>query len=143
MARAKSGDTVRIHYTGKLEDGTVFDSSSNREPLEFTIGAGQVIPGVEQAVTGMEPGQTKSATIPPEEGYGPHREEMVATVGREQLPDHLNPTVGQQLSVQQQDGRQFSVTVTDISDKTVTLDANHRLAGRSLVFDLELVAVQG
>jgi len=143
MARAKSGDTVRIHYTGKLEDGTVFDSSSNREPLEFTIGSGQVIPGVEQAVTGMEPGQTKSATIPPEEGYGPRREEMVATVGREQLPDHLNPTVGQQLSVQQQDGRQFSVTVTDISDKTVTLDANHRLAGRSLVFDLELVAVEG
>jgi FKBP-type peptidyl-prolyl cis-trans isomerase 2 len=143
MARAKSGDKVQIHYTGKLEDGTVFDSSSNREPLEFTIGAGQVIAGVEQAVTGMEPGQTKSATIPPEEGYGPHREEMVATVEREQLPDHLSPTVGQQLSVQQQDGRQFSVTVTDVSDKTVTLDANHRLAGQSLVFDLELVAVQG
>jgi FKBP-type peptidyl-prolyl cis-trans isomerase 2 len=142
MARAKPGDKVRIHYTGKLEDGTVFDSSADRDPLEFTIGAGQVIPGVEEAVTGMEPGESKSAMIPPEQGYGPHRQEMVATVEREQLPDHLSPTVGQQLSVQQQDGRQFSVTVTDISDKTVTLDANHRLAGRSLVFDLELVAVQ-
>ena len=141
MPRAKPGDIVRVHYTGKLEDGTVFDSSAEREPIEFTIGAGRVIPGVEEAVTGMEPGESKSATIPPEQAYGPHRDEMVTTVEREQLPPHITPTVGQQLAVQQQDGRQFNVTVTDVSDKTVTIDANHELAGKNLVFDLELVEV--
>jgi peptidylprolyl isomerase len=142
MARAKAGDTVRVHYTGKLEDGTVFDSSRDREPLEFRIGEGQVIPGFEQAVTGMETGEAKSATIPPEQAYGPHRDEMVAVVGREQLPEHFEPAVGQRLSVQQKDGSQFKVTVTDVSDRTITIDGNHRLAGKSLVFDLELVGVK-
>jgi FKBP-type peptidyl-prolyl cis-trans isomerase 2 len=141
MPRAKPGDTVRIHYTGKLEDGTVFDTSIEREPIEFTIGAGRVIPGVEEAVTGMEPGESKSATIPPEQAYGPRRDEMVTTVEREQLPAHITPAVGQQLAVQQQDGRQFNVVVTDVSDETVTIDANHELAGKNLVFDLELVEV--
>lgn len=141
MQRAKPGDTVRIHYTGKLEDGTVFDSSIDREPIEFTIGAGRVIPGVEEAVTGMAPGESKSATIPPEQAYGPRHEEMIATVEREQLPTHITPAVGQQLAVEQQDGRQFTVTVTEVSDRTVTIDANHELAGKSLVFDLELVEV--
>jgi FKBP-type peptidyl-prolyl cis-trans isomerase 2 len=129
MPRAKPGDTVRIHYTGKLEDGTVFDTSIERDPIEFTIGAGRVIPGVEEAVTGMEPGESKSATITPEQGYGPRRDEMITTVEREQLPPHITPEVGQQLAMQQQDGRQFSVTVTDVSDRTVTIDANHELTG--------------
>jgi FKBP-type peptidyl-prolyl cis-trans isomerase 2 len=141
MARVKSGDTVRVHYTGKLEDGTVFDSSVSREPLEFKVGAGQVIPGVEQAVAGMEPGEQKSAEIPPEQGYGPRRDEMVAVIPRDQLPADLDPNVGQQLSVRQQDGRQFSVTVTDVSPAANTIDANHMLAGKNLVFDLELVEV--
>ncbi len=141
MSRAKSGDKVRIHYTGKLEDGTVFDSSADREPLEFTIGSGQVIPGVEQAVTGMEPGEQKSAEIPPEQAYGPRRDDMVATVAREQLPKGMAPTVGQQLAVRQEDGRQFNVTVTGTTDTSVTIDANHRLAGHNLLFDLELVQV--
>jgi peptidylprolyl isomerase len=141
MSRAKPGDTVRIHYTGTLEDGTVFDSSLKREPLEFTIGAGQVIPGVEQAVTGMEPGESKSADVPPEQGYGPHRDEMVAVVGRDRLPSDLKPTVGQRLSVPHKNGKPFTVTVTDVSESTVTIDANHRLAGRNLKFDLKLVDV--
>jgi peptidylprolyl isomerase len=141
MTRAKAGDTVRVHYTGKLEDGSVFDSSENREPLEFTIGAGQVIPGFEAAVTGMATGESKSATIPPEEGYGPRRKEMMAVVDREQLPDDLDVSVGQRLQVQQSDGRQLVVSVADIADKTVTLDANHELAGKTLTFDLQLVEV--
>jgi FKBP-type peptidyl-prolyl cis-trans isomerase 2 len=141
MSRVKSGDTVRVHYTGKLEDGTVFDSSVKREPLEFTVGAGQVIPGVEEAVTGMEPGEQKSAQIPPEQAYGPRRDEMVAVVPRDQLPEDLSPNVGQQLSVRQQDGRQFSVTVTDVSPTSITIDANHTLAGKNLVFELELLEV--
>lgn len=142
MTRAKTGDTVRIHYTGKLEDGTVFDTSRDREPLEFTIGSGEVISGIEQAITGMEPGESKSATIPPEEAYGPRRDEMVVTVGRDRLPPDMDPRVGQRLSVEQQDGRHFHVTVTNVSEGSVTLDANHELAGSSLVFDLELVTVE-
>lgn len=141
MPRAKSGDTVRIHYTGTLEDGTVFDSSLKREPLEFTIGSGQVIPGVEQAVTGMAPGESKSAELPPEQAYGPHRDDMVAVVGRDRLPDGLNPTVGQRLQVPQKSGKPFTVTITEVSERTVTLDANHRLAGQNLKFDLKLVEV--
>jgi FKBP-type peptidyl-prolyl cis-trans isomerase 2 len=141
MPRAKAGDTVRIHYTGRLEDGTVFDSSVDRQPLEFTIGTGHVIPGVEEAVTGMAPGESKSAAIPAEQAYGPHREEMVAVVDRHELPPHIQPAVGQQLSVEQQDGRRFNVTVTDVSERTVTIDANHELAGKNLLFDLELVDV--
>jgi FKBP-type peptidyl-prolyl cis-trans isomerase 2 len=143
MPRAKSGDTVRVHYTGRLEDGTIFDTSTDREPLEFTIGSGEVIPGIEHAVTGMAPGESKSATIPPEQAYGPRRDEMVVTVGRERLPQEIEPQVGQRLAVQQQDGRQFHVTVTEVADNAVTLDANHQLAGNRLVFDLELVDVEG
>jgi peptidylprolyl isomerase len=141
MATAKSGDTVRVHYTGKLEDGTVFDSSADREPLEFTIGSGQVIPGVERAVTGMEPGEKKSAEVAPEDGYGPRRDDMVAVVPRADLPEDLDPSVGQQLAVQQQDGRQFQVTVTETTKETITVDANHALAGRNLIFELQLVEV--
>jgi FKBP-type peptidyl-prolyl cis-trans isomerase 2 len=141
MTRAKAGDTVRVHYTGKLEDGSIFDSSQEREPLEFTIGSGQVIPGFEAAVTGMATGESKSTTIPPEEAYGPRRQEMVAVVDREQLPDDLEVNVGQRLQVQQPDGRQIVVSVADIAEKTVTLDANHELAGKTLTFDLELVEV--
>lgn len=142
MAVAKPGDTVKVHYTGTLEDGSVFDSSRSREPLEFTIGQGQVIPGFESAVTGMEPGESKSATMPPDQAYGPHRQEMVAVVEREQLPKDLDVTVGQQLSVKQQDGSQFVVAIADVSEKTVTLDGNHELAGKALTFELELVEVK-
>jgi len=139
--RAKSGDTVRVHYTGKLQDGTVFDSSVTREPFQFTIGAGQVIPGFDRAVTGMEPGQKKSAEIAPEDAYGPHHHEMVVVVPRDQLPEDLTPRVGLHLSVAKDDGGQFGVRITDVSPTTVTLDANHELAGKPLIFELELLEV--
>lgn len=141
MTQAKEGDTVRVHYTGKLGDGTVFDTSTEREPLEFTIGSGEIISGFERAVVGMEPGETKTATIPPEEAYGPRREDMTLTVDREQFPKDINPEPGQQLQVQQPDGRAAIVTVSDVSESTVTLDANHPLAGQPLTFDIQLVDV--
>ena len=141
MAQAKEGDTVQVHYTGKLGDGTVFDTSGEQTPLEFTIGSGQIIPGFERAVVGMEPGETKTATIPPEEAYGLHREEMTITVEKEQFPDEINPEPGQQLQVQQPDGRMALVVISDVSESTVTLDANHPLAGQPLTFDIRLVDI--
>ncbi|NMA11446.1 MAG: peptidylprolyl isomerase [Methanomicrobiales archaeon] len=143
MAQAKAGDTVQVHYTGKLEDGTVFDTSEERTPLEFTIGSGQIIPGFERAVVGMEPGETKTATISPEEAYGQHREDMTITVDRGQFPEDINPEPGQQLQVQQPDGRAAIVVVSDVTESTVTLDANHPLAGQPLTFDIELVDIIG
>lgn len=134
----KTGDTVRIHYRGTLEDGSEFDSSAGREPLEFTVGSGQVIPGFDSAVQGMEPGQEKSFTIPADEAYGPHRDEMVLQVSRDQIPPDINPELGDQLQLQTPDGQPVPVTVTETSDDTVTLDANHPLAGQDLTFDIKL-----
>ncbi|WP_292519619.1 peptidylprolyl isomerase [Methanoculleus sp.] len=141
MAQAKEGDTVKVHYTGKLEDGTVFDTSTEREPLEFTIGNGEIISGFERVVVGMEPGETKTATIQPEEAYGPRRDDMTLTVDRGQFPEEIKPEPGQQLQIQQPDGRAAIVTVSDVSESTVTLDANHPLAGRPLTFDIQLVDI--
>jgi peptidylprolyl isomerase len=141
MIQAKPGDTVKIHYTGKLEDGTVFDSSVNREPLEFTLNGGQVIPGFEQAVVGMMPGESKTQKIPMDQAYGPYRSEMVIEVSRQQLPADLQPEVGQQLQVQQPNGQAVPVFVTEVTDATVTLDANHPLAGEDLTFDIQLVEI--
>lgn len=141
MVQAKPGDTVKIHYTGRLEDGTVFDSSANREPLEFTLNGGQVIPGFEQAVLGMSPGESKTEKIPMDQAYGPHRPEMVLEVNREQMPPELQPEVGQQLQVQQPDGQAIPVFITEVTESTVTLDANHPLAGEDLTFDIELVEI--
>ncbi|NES24838.1 MAG: peptidylprolyl isomerase [Symploca sp. SIO3E6] len=141
MVQAKSGDTVKIHYTGKLDDGTVFDSSTNREPLEFTISGGQVIPGFDQAVIGMSLGESKTATIPMDQAYGPYRDEMVLEVGRDKMPSDLQPEVGQQLQLQQPNGQNIGVIVTQVTESNVRLDANHPLAGQDLTFDLELVAI--
>ena len=141
MVQAKPGDTVKIHYTGRLDDGTVFDSSANREPLEFTINSGQVIPGFDQAVVGMSIGDSKTETIPMDQAYGPHREEMVLEVSREQLPPELNPEVGQQLQIQQPNGQSVPVFIADVTDATVILDANHPLAGEDLIFDIQLVEI--
>jgi peptidylprolyl isomerase len=143
MTHAKEGDTVKVHYTGKLEDGTVFDSSVERAPLEFTIGGGQVIPGFEQAVVGMEPGETKTATIPPDEAYGPHRDDMVIEVEKSQFPEEVDPEPGQQFQIRQPDGRALIVTVSNVTEETVMLDANHPLAGQPLTFDIQLVAITG
>lgn len=141
MAEAKQGDTVKVHYTGKLDDGTVFDTSAEREPLQFTIGQGQIIPGFEEAVVGMSEGESKTTQIPSDAAYGPHRDEMIVEVERSQFPPNLDPEVGQQLQIRQPDGQAIVVTVTDLSDESATLDANHPLAGKDLTFDIELVQV--
>lgn len=141
MAQAKEGDKVEVHYTGKLDDGTVFDSSEEKDPLEFTLGDKQVIPGFEDAVAGMKQGETKTVKIPAEQAYGPHRAEMVLTVNKDRLPENLELYVGQRLKVPQEDGGVFVVRITEISDADVTLDANHPLAGENLTFELELVKI--
>jgi peptidylprolyl isomerase len=141
MAQAKQGDTVSVHYTGKLSDGTVFDTSKNRHPLQFTIGKGQVIAGFEQAVSGMNTGESKTVTIPVDQAYGPKRDDVIITLERTQLPPGLDPRVGQRLELTQTDDSNILVTVTAITDTTMTLDANHPLAGKDLIFDLELVGI--
>ena len=141
MTQAKTGDTVNVHYTGRLDDGSVFDSSVGGEPLEFTLGANQVIPGFEQAVVGMELGETKTVKISCDDAYGPYNEGLVMDVDREQFPAHINPEVGQELRVRQGDNQVLRVTVTALSDDKVTLDANHPLAGHDLTFDIELVTI--
>ena len=141
MVQAKSGDTVKIHYTGKLDDGTIFDSSANREPLEFILDSGQVIPGFDSAVLGMAPGESKTEKIPMDQAYGPYRVEMVIEVNKQQLPPDLDPEVGQQLQIQQTNGQIIPVYVTEVNDSTVTLDANHPLAGQDLTFDIQLVEI--
>jgi peptidylprolyl isomerase len=141
MTSAKVGDTVQVHYTGKLDDGTVFDSSVDSDPLQFTIGEGSIIPGFEQAVIGMIPGDAKTQLIPNDQAYGPYLEEMTVTVDRQQMPTDIPPEVGQQLQIQQSTGQVIPVIITDISDETVTLDANHPLAGEDLTFDIQLVAI--
>lgn len=141
MAKAKIGDRVKVHYTGKLEDGTVFDSSLEGEPLEFTIGSGEIISGFEDEIIGMEEGEKKTFTIPTDKAYGPHREELMLTVGKDEFPPDIQPSEGQQLQLRQPDGRVFYVVVIEVNEKTVTLDANHPLAGKDLTFDVELVEI--
>ncbi|CAN5663854.1 peptidylprolyl isomerase [soil metagenome] len=141
MATATQGDTVQVHYTGRLEDGTVFDTSEGRDPLSFTVGAGQVIPGFDEAVSGMGPGDSKTVRIGPGDGYGDRRDDLVLQVPKEQLPDGLEPEIGMELSLRGEDGRQLPVRVADVGDEAITLDANHPLAGQPLTFDLTLVEV--
>ena len=142
MAKVKNGDSVKVHYTGKLEDGTVFDTSVNRDPIQFTMGDGQIIPGFEEALLGMSPGESKTFEVTADKAYGPHRKEMVMVVSPSQFPSDLEPAIGQQLQVRQQgDERVMLVTVIDISESGVTLDANHPLAGKDLTFDVQLVEV--
>ncbi len=141
-AQAKNGNTVQVNYTGKLADGTVFDSSVGREPLEFTLGAGQMIPGFEKAVLGMKVGEKKTVTIPADEAYGPRRDDLILEIGREKLPSGLTPEVGQQLQMTRPDGGMIIVAITKVSDKTVTIDANPPLAGKDLTFEIELAKIQ-
>lgn len=141
MAQAKEGDTVRVHYTGKLEDGTVFDSSTGREPLQFTLGSGDVIAGFEKAVLGMSPGDSTTERIPATDAYGPRQEAMTLELSRDQLPTEITPEVGQQLQIRQDNGQAVPVMVTEVTDDKVILDANHPLAGETLVFDIELVDI--
>lgn len=138
---ATAGDTVKVHYTGTLSDGSVFDSSADREPLEFTLGTGAVIPGFDNAVTGMEIGDRKTFTIPAAEAYGAHDPRMVQDVPRSELPADLTLFIGMRLTASDNMGREIPLVVTELTDTTVTLDANHPLAGEDLTFAIELVAV--
>ncbi len=140
MTQASSGDTVRVHYTGRLNDGTVFDSSEGRDPLEFTLGSGQVIPGFDEAVTGMAVGDSSTVTIEPENAYGHRNEEMVQDVARSEIPADIELAVGMQLQASGPGG-EMVVTVVELTDDSVKLDANHPLAGQALTFDLELVQI--
>jgi len=139
--QAKTGDIVKVHYTGRLQDGTVFDTSVGSEPLEFTIGQGQLISGFEQAVIGMKVGESKTVTIPVDQAYGPYYDDMVLEVERDELPEDLEPEVGMQLQMNQGDGGIMIVTITEVSETTIKIDANHSLAGQDLAFDIELVEI--
>ncbi len=164
MSHAKQGDTVRVHYTGSLQDGSVFDSSEigepeccgcdcsssggcgtesycASEPLEFVIGAGNVIPGFENAVIGLSVGESVTVTIPFDEGYGPRQEQMVAVVDRKDLGGEIDPVEGEQLEVLMEDGNSVPVLITEVTESTVTIDANHPLAGRDLTFEIKLVEI--
>ncbi len=139
MTKAKNGDKAKVHYTGRLEDGTVFDSSSGREPLEFTLGEGQLIQGFEKSVLGMQVGESKTVTISPEEGYGHPKEELKVKVSKTDFPVDIEPEIGQRLQLQNMQGQPIPVIISAIEEETVTLDANHPLAGKILQFDLELM----
>lgn len=141
MSHAKAGDSVKIHYTGTLDDGTQFDSSAGREPLAFELGSGQVIPGFDKAVDGMAVGESKTVNIPAEDAYGPHNAQMVQEVPRSALPDDLEPAEGMGLQAQGPDGQVMNLVVTGIQEESITVDGNHPLAGKALNFDIELVSI--
>jgi FKBP-type peptidyl-prolyl cis-trans isomerase 2 len=140
--QAQKGSTVKVHYTGKLQDGTIFDSSEGRAPLEFVLGSGMMIKGFDAGVTDMKVGEKKTITIPCDEAYGQHNPEMIIPFPKTNFPEDMPIELGMELPMQDQGGNRFNVTVTAINENEVMLDANHRLAGKDLVFDLELVEVQ-
>ena len=139
--RAENGDVVQVHYTGTLSDGTVFDSSLERDPLQFTLGQGQMISGFEKAVLGMKVGQTKKVTIPSSEAYGPRDPNGFFDIPREELPEDLELQIGMQLPMTEGDGMLFFAVIVDITDTTVTMDKNHPLAGKDLTFEIKLVSI--
>ena len=141
MKQAKTGDKVKVHYHGKLTDNTTFDSSDGREPLEFTIGSGQVIKGFDDGVTGMSVGEKKTITIPVEEAYGPKQDELLIEFPKDQFPEDMQPQVGMALNMRNDQGQTFPVTIAAVREEAVVLDGNHPLAGKDLVFDLELVDI--
>ena len=141
MTEVKSGDTVAIHYTGTLKDGTTFDSSDGRDPLSFTVGSGQVIPGLDVALPGMTVGEKKTVEIDCRDAYGPINPGMRQAIPREGIPDDIPLEVGLQLQMQTPEGKTIPVTVVELSETEVTLDANHMLAGQDLIFDIELVSI--
>lgn len=138
---ANDGDVVRVHYTGRDENGKQFDSSHDGEPLEFTIGAGEVIPGFDEAVRGMNVGDSKTVEIEPENAYGPRRDGLVTTIDRANAQFPVEPQIGMHFALPLQDGNQLQVVVTEVTDTHVTIDGNHPLAGKKLFFDLELVGI--
>ncbi len=141
MSEAKTGDTVRIHYTGTLTDGSEFDSSAGRDPLEFTIGSGQIIPGLDREIAGMAVGDSKTVTVAADEAYGQRDPAAVQEVPRNAVPAEIDLVVGKRLQATTADGGQMVVTIAAVSDETVTMDANHPLAGEDLVFEVELLEI--
>ncbi|BFG71749.1 peptidylprolyl isomerase [Sediminibacterium sp. KACHI17] len=143
MQQVKKGDTVKVHYHGKLTNGTTFDSSAGREPLEFEVGSGMVIPGFDEGVTGMTIGDKKTIHIPADQAYGQKEEHMIMEFPRDRFPADMVPEVGMQLNMSNGSGQNFPVVITEVREAVVVLDANHPLAGEDLIFDLELVSING
>jgi peptidylprolyl isomerase len=141
MTQVKTGDTVRIHYTGTLQDGSTFDSSEGRDPLEFKVGDGQIIPGLDNAMPGMSVGEKKTVDVPADEAYGQPNPQALQAVPRSEIPAEIPLDIGTQLQVQTPTGQVMPVTVAEVTDEEVTLDANHPLAGKDLKFDIELVEI--
>lgn len=142
MQQVKKGDVVKVHYTGKLTNGEQFDSSTGREPLEFIVGAGQMIKGFDKAMPGMSVGQKKTVNIPPDEGYGEKIEEAIIEFPRENVPADMPLEIGMSLELRSESGQPIPVTIEDIREDVIVLDANHSLAGKELVFDIELVEIK-
>ncbi len=142
MAQVKKGDTVKVHYHGTLTDGTIFDSSNGREPLEFEVGSGMVIEGFDNGVMGMAVGDKRTVQIPADQAYGPKNEDMVMEFPIDRFPADMVPEVGMQLNMSNNQGEQFPVVIVEVAEEFVLLDANHPLAGKDLIFDLELVDIQ-
>ncbi len=141
MSKAKTGDKVKVHFEGFLEDGTVFGSTMDEEPFEFTIGEKNMLPGFENAVIGMQKGDTKTITLPPEEAYGPHKKELVSVMEKSGFPQEINLEIGKRLRVRTQDGNHKMVTVKDFTEDSIVLDENDPLAGKTLTFKIELVEI--
>jgi peptidylprolyl isomerase len=141
MSEVKTGDTVQVHYTGRLETGELFDSSREREPLQFTLGNGELISEFENAVIGMNVGDVKTVQIPSHEAYGPYIEEMKMVVDKAKMPEELELKLGLQLTLRGPEDRKLNVRIIDIAENTVTMDANHPLAGKDLIFDIELMKI--
>jgi FKBP-type peptidyl-prolyl cis-trans isomerase 2 len=142
MQQVQNGDKIKVHYHGKLRSGETFDSSDGREPLEFTVGSGQVIKGFDEGVKGMKVGDKKTVEIQVTDAYGEKQQEMMIEFPKDQFPADMNPEVGMQLMMSNGSGQQFPVTVAEVKEESVVLDANHPLAGQDLVFDLELISIE-
>lgn len=142
MSKVKENDTVKVHYTGKLANGEVFDSSADRDPIEFTLGEGQIIPGFEKGIVDMAVEEQKTITVPVEEAYGERREELIQEVPKDQLPPEIKPEVGMALMSRTPEGQELRVTVAEVKDNSIMIDANHPLAGEELTFEVQLVEIK-
>lgn len=141
MSEVKNGDKVKVHYTGKLEDGTVFDSSQGKDPLEFTVGDGKIIPGFEEGIIGMKVGESKKVDINSDNAYGSHQDNLIVKIGRDKLPSDIEPKVGLFLEIKQNNGSVGGAVIKEVEDDNITLDMNHPLAGKNLFFNIELVEI--